>query len=178
MYKLKQREKVTVITGLSVFLVLFLVWFFYFWENSSWNQYQAARRRVQAREELLDQMVRYQRRYNRVQGEIDLIRSRFLLREEGAAIQGLLERTAGEIIPSAELVRMGVRTADIEDLYRETRVIMELQGVSLPELVEFVHRLEAGEFNLRVSGLKIDLNRRNPDLLDVELTVTAVSDLS
>lgn len=178
MQKLKHREKVTIIAGLVGLLVLLLAWEIYFRENSRWKQYQAARNRSRSREELLEEMVRFERSYVRVQSEVELIRSSLLIREEGVAIQGVLERTAAENIPAAQLVRMGVRTSNIEDLYRETLVIMELQGVSLPELVDFIHSVETGGLNLRVRGLKVDLNRQNPDLLDVEFTVSAVSDLS
>jgi len=178
MHKFKPRERITIGVGVVALLALLLAWEVYFRENSRWKQYQAARAQVGAREETLQKMVRFQRQYEQLQSEVDRIRSSMLPREKGAAIQGFLEKTASEKIPSAELVRMGIRTSTIKDLFRETQVVMALEGVSLPEMVEFVFALENYELNLKVKGLKVDLNKRSSDLLDVEFTVSAISDLS
>ena len=68
---------------------------------------------------------------------------------------------------------MEPRTSPASDSYRETKVQVALKGVTLPQLVNYLHRIDSSEQVLSIKSLRIRSRKDKPDLLDVTFTVSS-----
>jgi len=59
------------------------------------------------------------------------------------------------------------------DRYRETKVQLVLKGVTLAQLVNYLHHVESHEQLLSVKSLRIRSRGDQPDLLDATFTVSS-----
>jgi type II secretory pathway component PulM len=89
---------------------------------------------------------------------------------------------AGEIFTTLEeLARqsavkidsMEPRTSPASDEYRETKVQVSLKGVTLAQLVNYLHRIETAPRLLSVKSLRIRTRGDKQELLDVTFTVSS-----
>jgi type II secretory pathway component PulM len=171
MSRLKPREKRTLAVGGAVFIVLLLSWYFFFWENSLWAKWQDVRDKIEMRENILRRMLKVRRQYLALQLKIDQILSQMTDQGKEMALKGFLEKTVGEKSPSASLNRMKTNINTVHNLYREMNVLVKLDRVLLPELVDLLYSIENEGEALKIKELTIDLNKKNPEHLDVEITI-------
>jgi general secretion pathway protein M len=68
---------------------------------------------------------------------------------------------------------MEPRTAPTGDLYRETKVQVSLKGVTLPQLVNYLHRIESSPQVLSIKSLRLHTRADKPEFLDVTFTVSS-----
>ena len=57
--------------------------------------------------------------------------------------------------------------------YREKKVEVDLKGVSLPQTVSYLERIETDAQVLSIKALRIRIRPEKPDLLDVTFTVSS-----
>ena len=85
-------------------------------------------------------------------------------------------RTALESLAAKSQVTvesMEPQSAPTNDRYRETKVEVDLKGVTLPQTVAYLHQIESANRVLAIKTLKIRTRPDKPELLDVTFTVSA-----
>ena len=60
-----------------------------------------------------------------------------------------------------------------DSAYRETKVEVKLEGVSLAQLANYLNKIESTPQLLSVKSLRIRTRADKPDLLDVTFTVSS-----
>lgn len=68
---------------------------------------------------------------------------------------------------------MEPRTSPASDEYRETKVQVALKGVTLAQVVNYLHRIETTPQLLSVKSLRVRTRGDKPELLDVTFTVSS-----
>lgn len=175
---LKPREKRTVIVGGCLLFLMAALYFFYLSEDSLYNRWSELQNEVRARREVLARVVRNQVRYREFQREIGRVTARLAGADREATLRGYLERLVKEEAPSARLVRMPSRDQTVANLYRQTLVTIDLENVTVPELVAIMSEMEASDQGIKVHGLKITLSRRGEDRLDAIITALAAQPIN
>ncbi len=177
MAKLKPREKRTLIIGGVILVLLFVLWFFFLWDNSLLNRWEDLKSKVADRRDTVEKMERLERGYFRLQAQIEEITSRMLDPAKSLAVKGFLEELLQEKAPDADLKRMKTSTNPVHDLYRKTVVSVKVGRITLPELVDYLYNVESSGQALQVNEIQIKNDLRALDRLDVEFTVISASAL-
>ncbi len=170
---LKPRERRTVIIGGCLLFLMAALYFFYLSEDSLYNRWTELQDEVRARREVLARVVRNQVRYREFQQEIGRVTAGLAGADREDTLRGFLERLVKEQAPSARLVRMPSRDQTVANLYRQTLVTIDLENVTIPELVGIMSEMEASDQGIKVHGLKVTLSRRDEDRLDAIITALA-----
>ncbi|HOO77674.1 MAG TPA: hypothetical protein PK636_08540 [bacterium] len=176
---LKQREKRTVLVGGGGFLLIAVVWFLFLREGSLWDQWVGVNERIEEQEISLQKMERLHRKYAVLRSKTDqILRGMGGVGGETVLNQGLIEKLAAEKAPAAELTKMNTRNRTVHDLYKVVELQVELAGVPLDQLVDFLYAVEYQNGGSQViRELTVALNRKNDDLLDVEATIISAEPL-
>ncbi len=170
---LQPREKRTVILGGVLLFLMAVLYFFVLSENSLYHRYKELQNDVRSRQDVLSRVVRAQVGYRDLTREVGLVTSRLAGADREATLKGYLERLIREEAPSARLKRMPSRDQTVADLYRQTLVTIDLENVTIPELVEIMAAMEASDQGIKVQGLKVTLSRGGEDQLDAIITALA-----
>jgi len=178
---LQPREKRTVILG-GVFLFVMAVFYLIFWMEkpykAPYKQLVELRDAVIDRRAVFSRMVRSQVRYRNLQAEVGQVANRLADAGREDTLRGYLERLIREEAPSARLKRMPSRDQVVADLYRQTQVTIDLENVTIPELVEIMSAMEASDQGIKVQELKVTLSRGSEDQLDAIITALAARPLN
>lgn len=174
---LQPREKRTVILGGILFFLMAVLYFFVLSENSLYNRYSELQDDVRSRQEVLARVVRTQVAYRDLTREVGLVTSQLAGADREATLKGYLEKMIREEAPSARLKRMPSRDQTVADLYRQTLVTIDLENVTIPELVGIMSVMESSDQGIKVQGLKVTLSRGREDQLDAVITALAARPL-
>jgi len=175
---LKEREKKTVLLGGMGVILVILAWFLFLREGSSWNRWLDLSDKVVQREDDLSKIHRLQRSFIKLQARTEKVKRRMAdAGKEAVLSRGLVERLVGNKAPTAELKQMKTSSDPIHGIYLETEVKVELAGLSLEQLINLLYALEYEAGPQVIRELMVDLNRKNNDLLDAEITIVAASPL-
>ncbi len=176
---LKEREKRTLFIGGMAFVLIFLGWLLIFRESSPWNRWLDFKETISARENVLDRMGRLQRRYVRLRAETERVQRRMAIGDgETELSRGLVEKLVKEKSPSASVKQMVPDRQVVHGVYQEVKIKVELTDLPLPELIALLYALEYEGGPQVIQELTVNLNRKNNDLLDAEITVAAASPLN
>jgi general secretion pathway protein M len=130
----------------------------------------AATGRVSAAEQELLAVERLRQEYDEVQGRLASVEQRIRSGPRGE-IFTTLEKLARD--SAVKVDSMEPRTAPASDEYRETRVQVALKGVTLAQLVNYLHRIDSSEQVLSIKSLRIRARKDRPEMLDVTFTVSS-----
>ncbi len=72
----------------------------------------------------------------------------------------------------AKVESMEPQATPSNDLYRETKVEVELKQVTLQQTVLYLHQIESSDEVLSVKSLRMRTRKDKPDFLDVTFTVS------
>ncbi len=150
-----------------------VIYFFYLSEDSLYNRWSELRNDITGRQEVLARMVRAQVRYRGLQREVGRVSARLAGAGRDDTLRGYLERLVKEQAPAALLKRMPSRDQTVADLYRQTQVTIDLENVTIPELVAIMSAMEVSDQGIKVRGLKVTLSRGGEDQLDAIITALA-----
>jgi len=171
--KLKKQEKRTLVLGGMAVLIIFLLWFFFLWDNSLYNRWSKLRNEVASREDILSRVERLRSRYARLQQETGMVTNRMALPGSNASLKGSLEKLIKDQAPSVDLKRMKSREQNIQDLYRQTFVTVHLEKVTIPDLFNILVGMESSPEGMKVRKIEIKLSRKVADTLDVDITIVS-----
>jgi type II secretory pathway component PulM len=131
---------------------------------------ERARERVAAAEQQLAAMTRLRQEFEEVRVRLDAVEQRI----QGGARGNL--RTTLESMASEASVRvesMEPQSSPANDSYVETKVEVGLGGVTLAQMVNYLHRIEESNQVLSIKSLRVRTRADKPELLDVTFTVSS-----
>jgi type II secretory pathway component PulM len=130
----------------------------------------SASQRVTTAEQELELVRRLRREYDEVHGRLATVEERIRNGPRGE-IFTTLEKLAAD--SAVKVDSMEPRTSPASDSYRETKVQVALKGVTLAQLVNYLHRIDSAEQVLSIKSLRIRSRKDKPELLDVTFTVSS-----
>jgi type II secretory pathway component PulM len=130
----------------------------------------SATARVASAEQELLAVQRLRREYDEVHGRLASVEERIRNGPRGE-IFTTLEKLASEA--TVKIDAMEPRTSPASDAYKETKVQVTLKGVTLAQLVNYLHRIDASAQVLSIKSLRIRTRKDKPELLDATFTVSS-----
>jgi type II secretory pathway component PulM len=163
---LSDRERILV----SIVGALFVVLVIYFGViQSSLGLRGDAQHRLAQAEQQLKVMSRLRGEFDDVNDRLTSVEQRIQLGTKGNL------RTTLESLAQASRVKvesMEPQATPSNDLYRETKVEVELKEVTLQQAVSYLHQIESSEQVLSVKSLRMRTRKDKPSFLDVSFTVS------
>lgn len=129
-----------------------------------------ADQRVRTAELELETAVRLRREYDRLATSLGQVEQRIRSGPQGN-IFTVLEELAQQ--SAVKVDSMEPQRGQAGERYRETKVQLVLKGVTLAQMVNYLHRIEASPQLLSVKSLRIRTRQDKPELLDVTFTVSS-----
>ena len=113
--------------------------------------------------------------YERQKRVIDRIDNRLRRQRRNFAIFSHLEQVAGRAGVQDKIQSMNTIASPPSTEYKEESVEVRMEGVTLQQLVEYLHRVENSPQLLRIKRLQIAPGRENRQLLSVRLRISVFS---
>ena len=129
-----------------------------------------ATQRVETAERELETVRELRKRYDDVQARLSRV-ERDIQSGPRGEIFTTLESLARD--STVKVDSMEPRTSPASDAYKETKVQVVLKGVTLAQLVNYLHRIEAARQVLSVKSLRMRTRQDKPEMMDVTFTVSS-----
>lgn len=129
-----------------------------------------AEARAEAAEQELATMVRLRREYDEVNGRLRTVEQRIESGPQGN-IFTTLESLAKQSAVTVD--SMEPQPSPASDRYRETKVQLVLKGLTLAQLVNYLHKIESADQLLSVKSLRIRTRSDDSEKLDATFTVSS-----
>ena len=113
--------------------------------------------------------------YRRQQQIINRIDAQLRRQSKNFAIFSHLEQVAGQTGIQDKIQSMNTVASPPNTVYKEDSVEVRMEGVTLTQLTEYLHRLERSPQVLRIKRLQVKPTRDNRQLLSVRLRVSVFS---
>ncbi len=130
--------------------------------------------RVTTAEQQLGIVKRLRREFDDVNYRLTAVEQRIQSGPRGN-LRTTLENLAKQAFVKVESMEPQASPAD--ERYRETKVEVALKKVTLPQTVNYLHRIESTEQALSIKALRIRSRADQPELLDVTFTVSSFEPL-
>ena len=130
----------------------------------------SAAERLRGAETTYEVMTRLRTDYDEVQQRLSGVENR-IKKGSGGNLRTTLENLAARSQVTVD--SMEPQSAPTNERYRETKVEVDLKGVTLPQTVAYLHQIESADRVLAIKTLKIRTRPDKPELLDVTFTVSA-----
>ena len=113
--------------------------------------------------------------YRRQKRVIDRMDARLRRQRRNFAIFSYLEQVAGQAGVQDKIQSMNTLASPPNTEYKEESVEVRMEGVTLQQLVEYLHRVENSPQILRIKRLQVGPTRENRQLLSVRLRISVFS---
>jgi len=113
--------------------------------------------------------------YRRQKRVIDRMDARLRRQRRNFAIFSYLEQVAGRAGVQDKIQSMNTLASPPNTEYKEESVEVRMEGVTLQQLVEYLHRVENSPQILRIKRLQVGPTRENRQLLSVRLRISVFS---
>ena len=126
--------------------------------------------RASTAEQQLTLMARLRAEFDEVSQRLGSVEQRIQSGRRGnlrTTLENLAQQTG------VKIESMEPQSSPANERYRETKVEVGLKGVTLPQTVNYLHRIESDGEVLSVKTLRIRTRNDQPDLLDVTFTVSS-----
>jgi len=133
-----------------------------------------ARERVATAEQQLAAMERLSRDYDEVKVRLTSVEQRIQSGTPGN-LRTTLETLASQA--SVPVESMEPQSSPANDSYRERKVEVGLGGVTLAQMVNYLHQIEQSNQVLSIKSLRVRTRADKPELLDVTFTVSSFEPL-
>lgn len=166
--KLAKREKYLVSLGacaIAVFLLFHLLIFPFFEKRERMN------RGVRSKEQGLREIARLSAQYQSYKRGSLGIKQVLSQRKKGFTLFSFLERAAGDAQVKNHIKYMKPSESQSTGPYKESVVEMKLEGITLEQLVGYLHGIESPENVIRVKRISIKENNKESGYLDAVLHV-------
>nr|WP_320010228.1 type II secretion system protein GspM [uncultured Desulfobulbus sp.] len=169
--QLTGRERNMVI-GAGAALVFFVL--FQFILSPLLEQRDRLLRRLVTQEKALVHMEQLQKQYRQLSQQSGSMASLLESRESGFSLFAFLEQNADESSVKEQIAYMKPSESEEGAAFSQTRVEMKLQGVSLPQLIEFVEKSESPTHLVGISKMTIQENSNEKRTLDATFVMVSV----
>ena len=166
---LQQREKLFVI-GAGALLVLFLL--FKLTIDPMLKRSADLDRQIVTARRQLDEVRTLQQDYQRQKSVVDSINSQ-LKNQPNFAIFSRLEELAGQTGIRSKIVYMKPTVSTPNEVYNEESVEVKMDGVTLEQLVQYLHQIENSPQLLKIKRLEMKPHFDNRQILSATFRVSA-----
>lgn len=166
--KLAKREKYVVIIA-ACFIVIFFLFqllIFPFFEKRDYLQ-----KGIQTKKNEFNEMGMLIAEYKTLQSNSKGIDKVLARRKKGFTLFSFLEREAGAAQIKDHIKSMKPSTSKGIGLYKELMVEMDLNTLSLKQLVDYLYRIESSRDMILVKRISITENKKETGMLDAKLQV-------
>ena len=171
--KLAKREKRLVclaILSIAVFLLLqFLVFPFF-------GKMGRIRRGVNTKQEALKEIVMLSAEYKAHKTGSERIQKLLSRRKKGFTLFSFLEKAAGQAKVKDHIKYMKPSTSQGTGPHKESMVQMELDRITLKQLVEYLYRIESAGKAISIKRIEIKKNKRETGFLNAVIHVLTFQD--
>ena len=135
---------------------------------------EGVEQQLRAAEQQLLIVTRMRREFDDVDHRLNAVEERIRSGPRGN-LRTTLETLAQQA--SVRVESMEPQASPAHDRYRETKVGVDLGGVTLAQAVSYLHQIETAQQMLSIKSLRIRTRPQKPDLLDVSFTVSSFEPL-
>ena len=132
-------------------------------------------RRLAAASRQLSELQALRGDYQRQKQSLDRIDAQLRRQPKNFAIFSLLEQVAGQTGIADKIQSMNTVASPPNTVYKEDGVEVRMEGVTLAQLVEYLHRVERAPQVLRIKRLQLKPTRESRQQLSVRLRVSVFS---
>ncbi len=166
--KLSRRERNVLIGAAAFLLVLGL----YLLVDSSVQRYHLLEKKIVTKKAEIRQISRLRAEYLEAHRQLANIKKQLDRGKKGFSILSFIEDLAKKENMRENIGSVKPKKMPLNDAYEEHLVEIHMENVSLPDLVDFIYRIEHSGHLLKVKRLRIKTRYDNRDLLNVTLQVT------
>lgn len=166
--KLAKREKyLSILIGcaVSAFLLFEILLFPFF------DKRERIKRGIRIREKGTEEMVVLSSKYRNSEKGAKAIGRLLDKRRKGFTLFSFLEKEAGTAGVKDRIKYMKPSVAESAGRYKESMVEMKLEGITLNQLVGYLHRIESPENVIRIKRMSIKQNSKEKGYLDAIVQV-------
>ncbi len=169
--QLNKREKIAVGLG-GISLLLFVVLQFLVFPLAD----KRARlvKGLALREKEVVEMRVMQGRYREISKQSGSLTSLLAQREASFSLFSFLEKNAADSQVKEQIAYMKPSESPKNELFKQSRVEMKLQAISLKQLVDFLKKTESTENLVGIDKITIQQNSKESATLDVTLNMVSV----
>ena len=171
MKQLNKREKIAVSIG-GICLLLFIVLQFIVFPLA--GKRAKLVKGLALREKEVSEMRIMQERYRELSKQSGSLTSLLAQRDTGFSLFSFLEKNAADSQVKEQIAYMKPSESPKNELFKQSRVEMKLQAISLKQLVDFLKKTESTENLVGVDMITIQQNSKESATLDVTLMMVSV----
>jgi general secretion pathway protein M len=170
--KLNRRERYAIMIGLGVVCVFLVVQFIV---EPILNKTEQRRKALQTKAEMLNQMRQWQAEYDTLMQTANLSKSRFSNRQKGFSLYSFLNQLAGSAGIKDRITNMKpTKKVQKNSPYKLSQVEMKLEGVTLEQLTNYLHRVETSNNMADIKKISITKKDKKQGLITAVLQVETV----
>ncbi len=173
--QLSQRERVAVGVAGGVVLLFVLLQFVIF----PLGQKRARLTKgLAAKEKAIAEMRTLQERYRQLSSQSGSIAEMLARREGGFSLFSFLEQGAADSGVKERIAHMRPSESPEGEMFRQSRVEIKLQGLSLQQLVDFLQKVESPEHLVGIDKITIQENGKEQGTLDATLLLVSIDQVA
>jgi len=166
----RERVLVTVAAVATALIVLYS----FVWDPLQTNRAQVLRR-IATKEKDLAEIQRQRQAYLTLMRRLEAHRGAISEGDPNFNLFAYVQGAIMQAVSRERVVSLNPATKSINPEYQEQQVEVKLQQVSLPQIVDMLHRIEKGEHPLRFSRLQVKKRRNDVYNFDVTATVSLLT---
>ena len=167
--RLSDREQYIVLGVAGALGIFFMVFVF----SNTIGAMNKLKRQIKQDRETAQNIGKFQKEYQDLKDQVDRLENMVKKTPENFSLTSYLEGLAQEFSISPD--SMTPKTAPPNDLYKENRVEVRVMKVTLPNLINYLYRIENSDGVVRVNSLSVKPNFSDPVYLNAVFTVSAFS---
>jgi general secretion pathway protein M len=166
---LNKREKIGVAAAAAAILVFLILQFLVF---PMFEKNAALSRALTTRQQELEQIRQMQAEYRQTTRKAEQAQRFINNRRRGFTLFSFLETLAGKTNVKSQIAYMRPTTTSQKDSpYRLSRVEMKLQGITMAQLLAYLHGIETSRDMLAIKRLSISKGEQKADLINTVFQV-------
>ncbi len=165
---LSQRDQ-RLLIGLGAFLLLLVV---YLTVESVVKGYDDLAKDIEKKTEEVGNLSQLREEYMEAHKQLEEIKTKLDRMEKGFSMLSFIEDLAKKQNIRENIGSVKPKDLPLNDDYDEDIVELKLDNVSLPDLVDFIYKIENSGHLLKVKRLRVKTRFDNRDLLNVTMQVT------
>ena len=161
-FKLTKRERYYVSAGVAL-IALFII--FQFVLSPFLAAKEKTKRSIQAKEKTLKELVSLSSEYGALKEDSVDIKKALALRDGNFTLFSFLEKQAGQSNVKPNIKYMKPSTSTDKGPYSESSVEMNLENITLKQLVEYLHLVESPENLVRIKRISVKQSKGSSEYL-------------
>jgi len=167
--KFGRRERFAIaIGGLAVALMVF----YWFGLSPALGRMKTLDRLVAQKEREVQEMKTLRATYLTKKAVMEEVNASLTQRGQDFAMLSFLEDLANKSGVKSNIIYMKPALSTAGELYRESSLEMKLDGITLPQLIQYLFEIERAPQLLRIRRLHLKPRAANPDALDATFQVS------